>query len=118
MGRPLDRKRVALDGGGIAVALDRPGVHRLAARLLERCERAELPADAATGLLLELAPCRLELALDLFDLTLRDGPEACVLAGARESGLGCSTLGARSARSVHDETVRHDDTQCTTCKHV
>src|SRR6266699_837091 len=79
MGRPLDRKRVALDGRGIAVALDRPGVHRLAAPLLERRERTELPANPATGFLLELPPRGCERVLIGSELTLGDGPRAQIL---------------------------------------
>src|SRR6266542_336398 len=73
-GRPLDRERVALQAGGVAVPRDRPHVNDLAARLLQRGQRDVVALSPAPRLFAELPLGGLQEILPGRELSLGDGP--------------------------------------------
>src|SRR5581483_11009505 len=83
--RPLDLAEIAFDRRWVAVVLERPGEHELAARLLQRRKRDEVAVGMAierhARLLGELAPRRRQRILAGIDLALGDRPGARVLLG-------------------------------------
>src|SRR5690606_33128943 len=78
--RPLDLERVAAQLPGIGIALDRPGVHDLAAGLADRPERERGPLGGEARLLRQLAARSGEQVLAGADLPLRNRPRAAILA--------------------------------------
>src|SRR5918999_1266380 len=53
-GRPLELEDIALDAGGVEIALHRPGRYDLSAGLLERAQLKKAAVDRDARLLLEL----------------------------------------------------------------
>ena len=103
--RPFDLEGVAHDRSGIAVGLERPGVHQLAARLPARAERDEFARGHDAGLLLELAPRGRERVLVGRELALRDRPRAKVALGPeRAAGMHQKHLGRAAAATKHQQT--------------
>src|SRR5262249_11034195 len=77
--RPFDREGVAADRGSRRIALEGPGLDRLAARLFDRCELDEGSARLDAGLLRELARSGGERFLASVVLALGNRPGAQVL---------------------------------------
>src|SRR5690606_20383637 len=103
--RPLHDEGVAHDRVRIAVALERPGVHHLAARLPARAERDELALGHDPGLLGELPLRRRERVLARRELALGDRPGAAVALGPeRPARVDQKHLRCTVAAPEHQQT--------------
>ena len=117
--RPLDRRGVARDRGGIGVALAGPGMDRLAGLLPNAAERQERSIRHQARLLAELATGRVQERLARRDQPLGDGPRARVppppegTAGMRQQHLESApaaaieqNAGAHAGPLAHPRTPR------------
>src|SRR5215472_1030927 len=105
VGRPFHRERIAHNRRGIDISLHGPRVHELAARLLERFKRHELPAQPRAGLFVEFALRGRQRIVAFLELPLGHGPRSRVLSPPERSpGVDQENLAGAVAKSVEENT--------------
>ncbi len=88
--RPLEREGVALRGGRVEVALERPSLDELATLLLDLAELDRIAVGRrVTDLLFEFATCHRPCCLAVLEFALGHGPNTLIaLRPERSAGMG------------------------------
>ena len=103
--RPFHRERVALEGGGVAIALERPSVDDLAAFLLDRFQRQERAGWFQAGLFFKFPLGRRHQIFVGVEFALGNRPDAFISVDAKgAAGMGQQNFSGSLSDPIHQQS--------------